>query len=446
MQVRNEFNYFIMKQLLFLPFFNHIGFGFISQRVRRSIAIPERQEALLIAGSLRMCCLFLFFILSFQLSGTTTAEAPKVLYLFGDVAADGTVPSGDQEPFHQMRLNDTGPRGMSGFAEAIREVGFQIEEAYDADVVLTPEFLDSVDVLILGSNQRRFTAAEAEALDDWVRSGGGLLGWSDSAFGGHWQQVGVDNDPGRLSNNDLMVQFGMYFMTDNGAGNYLIQDYERDHFLNDSNRDGGIRFRGEGVSPVRIAHPAELLAPMQEGGLGGDLRLNERDGDLDMEIDAALAIAEVGEGRVVGVFDRNLFWNAGEGTRLSHVDNREFTQRITVWAAGLESAMEGLQAVQSSQKALESSEKPEVSVRYEISEQESSILLIADVKDARGNKLTPEVVWEAVRGPGSLKFANNNPNGAQIHASYDIPGEYLIRVEVKDTGYFIHKQIRVELH
>lgn len=405
----------------------------------------ERTEVWLIAGSFRIFAVFLFFVLSFHISGATTAEAPKVLYLYGDVAADGTVPSGDQEPFHQMRLDDTGPRGMSGFAEAIREVGFQIGEAYDADVVLTPGFLDSVDVLILGSNQRRFTADEAEALDNWVRAGGGLLGWSDSAFGGHWQQVGVDNDPGRLSNNDLMVQFGMYFMTDNGAGNYLVENYERDHFLNDSNRNGGVRFRGEGVSPVRVAHPAELLAQMQEGGLGGDLRLNDRDGDLDMEIDAALAIAEVGEGRVVGVFDRNLFWNAGEGTRLSHVDNREFTQRITTWAAGLESAMEGLQAVQSSQQALESGEKPEVFVRYEINKQENSVLLIADVQDNRGNKLTPEVVWEVVRGPGTLKFANNNPFGAQIHASYDTPGEYLIRVEVKDTGYFIHKQIRVEL-
>lgn len=323
----------------------------------------------LLTKSLPICCMFLFLLLSCHLSGATTAEAPKVLYLYGDVAADGTVPSGAQEPFHQMRLNDTGARGLSGFAEAIRELGFQIDEAYDADVVLTPEFLATIDVLILGSNQRRFTKAEAEALDNWVRSGGGLLGWSDSAFGGHWKQVGVDNDPGRLSNNDLTVQFGMYFMTDNGAGNYLIRNYERDHFLNDNNRNGGVHFRGEGVSPVRVAHPAELLAPMQEGGLGGDLRLNKRDGDIDLEMDAALAIAKVGEGRVVGVFDRNLFWNAGEGTRLSHADNREFTQRITAWAAGLESAMEGLQATGSSQQAPGPEVKPAVAVSYEINEQ-----------------------------------------------------------------------------
>jgi hypothetical protein len=395
--------------------------------------------------SLQIAILFLSCFLSCHLSGATSDEAPKVLYLYGNVAANGAVPSGDQEPFHQMRLNDTGARGMSGFAEAIREVGFQIDEAYDADVVLTPDFLARIDVLILGSNQRRFTAAEARALDEWIRSGGGLLGWSDSAFGGHFQQVGVDNEMGRLSNNDLTVQFGMYFMTDNGAGNYLIENYERDHFLNDHNRNGGVRFRGEGVSPVRVAHPAELLAPMQEGGLGGDLRLNKRDGDLNLEIDAALAIAKVGNGRVVGVFDRNMFWNAGEGTRLSHVDNREFTQRITAWVAGMESAMEGLQLIQTSQQTPGASEKPEVTVRYEINEQNRSILLIADVKNAYGTTLTPEVVWQSVRGPGSLQFENNNPNGAQINASYKTPGEYSIRVEVKDKGYLIYKQIRIEL-
>jgi len=90
------------------------------------------------------------------------------------------------------------------------------------------------------------------------------------------------------------------------------------------------------ASPVRVRPPARLLAKLQDGGLGGRLRLNAVDGELDLERDAALAIAEVRKGRVIGIFDRNLFWNAGEGTRLSHADNREFTQRVMIWAAGLE--------------------------------------------------------------------------------------------------------------
>ncbi len=290
---------------------------------------PFLRRFLCVAASVTACVLA-------AASATAAQERPQVLYLYGDVAADGTVPSGAAEPFHQMRLDDTGPRGMSQFKAALEAVGFDVREAYDAAVQLDAATLAPVKVLILGSNQRRFTAAEAAALRAWVEAGGGLLAWSDSAFGGHYNKVGLGNEAGRLSNNDLTVQFGMFFMTDNGAGNYLVHTYEFDHFINANQRAGGIAFRGEGVSPVRVSAPARLLAKLQEGGLGGGLRLNPVDGPLDATRDAALAIAEIGQGRVVGVFDRNLFWNAGEGTRLSHDDNRAFTQRIALWAARLD--------------------------------------------------------------------------------------------------------------
>ena len=225
---------------------------------------------------------------------------------------------------------------MSQFTAAIRELGCEIDEAYDAEIRLNKETLRDIDVLILASNQRRFDAKEAATVNAWVRAGGGLVAWSDSAFGGLWKKVGVDNELGRLSDNDLTEPFGMYFMTDNGAGNYLVKKYEKDHFINANERDGGIGFRGEGVSVVRVSPPAEMLARLQHGGLGGGIRLNKKDGKIDPDRDAALAVASVGKGRVIGVFDRNPFWNAGEGTQLSHADNREFTQRLVIWAAGLE--------------------------------------------------------------------------------------------------------------
>jgi len=270
----------------------------------------------------------------------TLADTPRLLYLYGDVAADGTLPSGDKEPFHQMRLNDTGNRGMSQFNAAITHLGFELEEAYDAETQLTNKLLESIRVLILGSNQRRFSKEEAAAVKQHVEAGGGLVAWSDSAFGGFYAEVGMDNEAGRLSNNDLTSAFGMDFLTDNGAGNYLIQQHEFDHFLNADNQNGGVSFRGEGVSPVRVSPPAKMLSKLQDGGLGGKLQINKIDGEFDPERDAALAIAEVGKGRVIGIFDRNLFWNAGEGTQLSHADNREFTQRVMIWAAGLENDAE----------------------------------------------------------------------------------------------------------
>ncbi len=262
-----------------------------------------------------------------------SAASPRVLYLYGDVAADGTVPSGPAAPFHQMRLADTGDRGLSQFKTAIEEAGFVLDETYDATLTLTAETLAPYAVLILGSNQHRYTPEEATALAAWIHAGGGLVAWSDSAFGGAWQQVGIGNTAGLLSNNDLTLQFGMRFLRDNGAGVYSVRQYEFAHFLNDHDPAEGVVFRGEGVSPVRVSPPAVLLAKLQAGGSGGGIRLNAADGALNPATDAALAIAEIGAGRVIGVFDRNTFWNAGEGTRLSEVDNREFAQRLVRWAA-----------------------------------------------------------------------------------------------------------------
>jgi hypothetical protein len=64
------------------------------------------------------------------------------------------------------------------------------------------------------------------------------------------------------------------------------------------------------------------------------MRVCEEDRPYQPERDAALAVASVGSGRVVGTFDRNTFWNDGAGTSLSEVDNREYATRLVRWAAG----------------------------------------------------------------------------------------------------------------
>jgi hypothetical protein len=269
-------------------------------------------------------------------STSTDGGDRRVLYLYGDVAPDGTTPSGDAEPYHQMRLTDTGPRGLSQFAATLREAGFAPEGRYDADVSLTRDLLDDYAVLVLGSNQHRFGDAEREAVEAWVSDGGGLLAWSDSAFGGDYREVGVCNPAGSRSDNDLTTAFGLRFLRDSGAGVYRVREYAADHYLNAGDADGGVVFLGEGASPIRVSEPARVLAPFQAGGLDGRLELCEADAPLQPERDAALAVAEVGDGRAVGTFDRNTFWNGGEGTDITEADNREYARRLVTWAAGAE--------------------------------------------------------------------------------------------------------------
>lgn len=216
------------------------------------------------------------------------AASTKVLYLYGSVPP----------AIHQMRLSSTQKRGMSQFKAAMVDVGLQVTEARDADITLNTATLSRYKVLILGSNNRRFTLKEQEAVSAWVRGGGGLVAWSDSAFGGDAAEGELGNTIGARSDSDLTAQFGMRFLRDNGAGVFTIRRYQANHYLNDFNRNGGVVFRGEGVSLIRTRNPASILARLQKGGSSGTVRLNKLDGKIT-EVDAALAVARVGRGRVV---------------------------------------------------------------------------------------------------------------------------------------------------
>jgi hypothetical protein len=258
--------------------------------------------------------------------------------------------------------------------------------------------------------------------------------------------VGLDNTVGRDSDNAITEQFGMYFLTDNGGGNYLVTEYTEDHYLNAGNKSAGIRFRGEGVSPVRISPPARMLAPLQDAGLGGRIEVNEIDKPFNPETDAALAIAEVGKGRVLGVFDRNTFWNAGEGTRLSHVDNREFAQRMLLWLAGLEDgpAQPGEPMVESRADSINRPPVVELKARL-LQAGSKEIELSAIVKDDGKISSVPEVRWSLANGAGEAVFENNNPNGKQIRVVVDKLGRYTFSAQVDDGEFKVHTSVQIDV-
>ncbi|MFW5697353.1 MAG: hypothetical protein ACOCX1_02200, partial [Fimbriimonadaceae bacterium] len=112
-------------------------------------------------------------------------ETVDLLYLYG------SIPPG----IHDMRLEDTGDRGMSQFAEALRDVNVEPVGVHDVEIELTDESLEDYDVVLLGSNNRRFSESEAEALARFVESGGGVIAWSDAGFG--WQEGGLSSPAGR---------------------------------------------------------------------------------------------------------------------------------------------------------------------------------------------------------------------------------------------------------
>lgn len=383
---------------------------------------------------------YFYQILVFFFLAISLGQAQNAVYVYGDVAADGTIPSGDAEPFHQMRLNDEGRLGLSDFKKAIEETGINITEVYDAETTFDKRFLKNVDVLILASNQKKFSPNEIKSITKWIKKGGGLLAWSDSAFGGHYKYAGIDNAAGRDSDNMITEQFGMHFLTDNGGGNYLIKEYTEDHFINNNNKNGGIRFRGEGVSFVRVSSPAIVLAKAQEGGLGGRFKVNKIDGEFNQDTDVALAISKVEKGRVVGLFDRNMLWNAGDGSNINHSDNREFVQRMILWAAGIEDSG---RIPKGDQKSSGVNNPAKLSVKSILSNDQTKVSLFAEIIDNDTDDLHPEITWELKKGPSKVVFENNNPNTITPVVTLPIKGKYTFHAIVKDGEFGIRKAITV---
>ncbi len=236
------------------------------------------------------------------------AGASAILYLYGSVppALAG----------HQLRLNDAGGKGFSQFAQALRDVGLEPVEALDTTVTLDAATLAQYHVVIFSSNNRRFTAAEQNAVVAFVNAGGGILLFSDSGFG---------FEEGRASDNDIAQHFNLLIHHDNYGGVYTISQYTQPHFITD-----GITFKGEGVSMVRVlGAPAVQLAECQ----GGAKKLHDDDGPIQAS-DSVLAVAEVGLGRVAVTFDRNTFFNPpGAGTNITEVNNRQYAKNLVVWLA-----------------------------------------------------------------------------------------------------------------
>lgn len=115
----------------------------------------------------------------------------NIAYIHGDVAPDGTVPSGTAEPYDQMLLTDSGTTGLSMFKTMVEAEGHTISQYYDQTTTLNAALLNQFDVVIFSLHQKIWSATEKSALDSWVRAGGGILIYSDSASGGLWREVGA---------------------------------------------------------------------------------------------------------------------------------------------------------------------------------------------------------------------------------------------------------------
>ena len=236
-----------------------------------------------------------------------------------------------------MLLTDSGNRGLSQFKAMVEAEGHTIDQYYDQETTLNAAFLNQFDTVIFGLHQKIWSTAEKNALDTWIRAGGGTLFYSDSAAGGRFNLVGVKNTVGQMAVNNVTTQYGMQVLVDQAAGTTA---YRAGVGANHPITMGRPVFEGEGVSPVAVdfGSGAEILIPYNNNSefkVSGNATIND-ESNLTINNDgyAALAFNSVGDGHVMVIFDRQPMWNNGEGSDINKRDNKEVLRRIVNFLTG----------------------------------------------------------------------------------------------------------------
>lgn len=266
---------------------------------------------------------------------SVNVEASDIAYIHGDVAADGSVPSGDDDPFHQMLLDDTGSEGVSVFRDIVQNEGYEISQFYDQETTLDPDFLAQFEAIVFGLHQKIWPESEKAALDDWLRDGGSIFTYSDSASGGLYSEVGITNPVGQNVVNNLISDYGLEVTVDNGGG---TRAYTAGEDASHPIVEGPLVMEGEGVSVVAVdpASGADVLIPFDDASRvsNDSLSINAEGVTIEDPIWATLALQRVDDGHVLVMFDRQPMWNSGPGSDITKRDNKEILRRIVRFMMG----------------------------------------------------------------------------------------------------------------
>ncbi|MEM1221389.1 MAG: DUF5060 domain-containing protein [Verrucomicrobiota bacterium] len=307
-----------------------------------------------------------------------------------------------------------GNHGWAQMADLLRAEGFtlvEIEEgAWDAPAPVDFANLDLslYSAIVLGSNNNLdYTAAQIDAIEQYVRGGGSIMFISDANFG-------PTNLTAMQSDQLFMDRFGLTMNRD--AGTYTLD--RPDDFttagLTHPILDGVDSFDGEGVSPITIdttlpsgasyevlAVPANVSPPE-----GGSRPVTANDG--------VIVAGFLGNGRVVGFFDRNTFFNQnGAGSNVFKNDNEVLAVNLFTWL--LQGDGDTLNA------------PPVVNAGSDISLllPVNSVALDGSASDSDDDSLT--YLWS---GPAAVTFID--PTDPKTTIVITEPGSYTLTLSVND--------------
>jgi hypothetical protein len=277
------------------------------------------------------------------------SSAGTILFIRGGSGTGGFLEGGSLAQ-RDEQLSDitntstaTDNKGWGQLAAALRDAGFTVEQRIEGPsgnntpVPLQSLDLSRYDVIVFGSNNASYPTAAVDAVENYVRNGGGALFISDANFGSNWRDAPDSDQP-------FLSRFG--FVMNQDRGTYSVSRGGGDFLVGSHPILSGIdTIDGEGVSPIRLADAApdgvfrQILVRARNltRDNDGTSSANQFQGTgraVDLR-DGAVVLATAGIGRVVGHFDRNTFFNAnGIGTDLTRFDNRAYALNLFGFLAG----------------------------------------------------------------------------------------------------------------
>jgi len=230
----------------------------------------------------------------------------------------------------------TGPTQGVGVAFG---TGFQAATLADLNFntgITQSRTLADYDVVVFGSNNALYFPSQIDAVDSYIRGGGGAVFISDANFGS------VRGDAQR-SDQQFLDRFGVLVNEDTGTYRLTRGDGSGAfaEFRSPSSPilDGVDDFDGEGVSPFTLpadlsSLPADVAAQIIAGVPSGQsVRGPGNNRRQATTSDASLLALEAGNGRIIGHFDRNTFFNLnGAGTDINRFDNSQLALNIFEFA------------------------------------------------------------------------------------------------------------------
>jgi predicted secreted protein len=229
-----------------------------------------------------------------------------------------------------QQLEETAAWGCSGLANLLRQEGYGVSKMTEPPI--TGEKLREYDVLVILTPNKDYSKDEVDAIDEFVKSGGGLLLDSNNWYGYRW-----------FAANGIANRFGLSF-ADNG---YLLDEvhnlFRKSEIIKISDISPSHPITN-GIKEIFIGDPtyidnsagSEILARTNDTAWfdrcnGGTKGNGKRDSNESGDRYPVVAAKEVGAGRVL-FLSGFLFTNGYIETGSTKIgDNRKLVLNIINW-------------------------------------------------------------------------------------------------------------------